>query len=207
MSWAKLSDDFHAHPKILAVGNVGAGLFVRSIAYAAHYLTDGFIPAASARMLAGPDQAVIDELVAAGLWHPCPGGYRIHEYLERNPPRDEVLARRQARAQAGQAGGFAKAAAVRRSKPEANAWQVASGLPGEPHPVATTMFVANACPVPVPVLKDPDPDARARAKHASGRARASGGQQDRRGHRPASEPVRLGDLLAQAMAAAGRAPP
>jgi hypothetical protein len=176
MSWAKLSDDFHAHPKILAVGNVGAGLFVRSIAYAAHYLTDGFIPAASARMLAGPDQAVIDELVAAGLWHPCPGGYRIHEYLERNPPRDEVLARRQARAQAGQAGGFAKAAAVRRGKPVANAWQVASGLPGEPQPVATTMFVANACPVPVPVpgeeKRDLPPTSRASSLDLGSGARA-----------------------------------
>jgi hypothetical protein len=220
MSWAKLSDDFHAHPKVLAVGNVGAGLFVRSVAYAAHYLTDGFIPAASARMLAGPDQAVIDELVAAGLWHPCPGGYRIHDYLERNPPRDEVLARRQARAGAGQLGGT-RSGAVRRSKPEANAKQVASSLLHRSLPFASTMFEANANPVPVPVpVRDPDPDARARATQVEGRTRAR--EEDRSTHRirrglaraapnpprAAGPPMRLGDILAQAMAAAAsRAPP
>jgi hypothetical protein len=230
MSWAKLADDFHAHPKVLAVGNVGAGLFVRSLAYAAAYLTDGFIPAASARMLAGPDQAVIDELVAAGLWHPCPGGYRIHDYLERNPPRDEVLARRQARATAGQVGGT-RSGALRRSKPEANAKQVASTLLPRSLPFASTMFEANANPVPVPVpVRDPDPDARARATQVEGRTRArepgegrgvqparspANAERTRRGParatpappRASGPPMRLGDILAQAMAAAGRAPP
>lgn len=147
MAWAKLADDFHSHPKVLAVGNVGAGLFARSVAYAAHYLTDGFLPAASAAMLAGPDQPIIPALVAAGLWEPCDGGYRIHQYLERNPTRAAVLERRRVRAAAGQVGGKASGSArskQTRSKP-------ASKHEASSFADASTMFEANANPVPVPV--------------------------------------------------------
>jgi hypothetical protein len=199
MSWAKLADDFHSHPKVLAVGNVGAGLFARSVAYAAHYLTDGFIPTASARMLAGPDQAIVDELVTAGLWDPCPGGYRIHEYLERNPTKATVLARRATEREKKMR------QASRRDSPGASRGE-ARGIP--PTPV----------PVPVPIK---DPDARARALQSEGHARAqnrkqtggfAGGAGESLRHRglarasppprPASEPMRLGDVLAAAMARA-----
>ena len=47
MTWTKLADNFHAHPKLLAVGLAGTGLFARALSYAADYLTDGRIPVES----------------------------------------------------------------------------------------------------------------------------------------------------------------
>jgi hypothetical protein len=164
MSWAKLSDDFHSHPKVLAVGNVGAGLFARSVAYAAHYLTDGFLPAASAHMLAGPDQAVMEQLVAVGLWEPCPGGYRIHEYLERNPTKAEMAARRAATSER-----------QRRHRDRTEGEPGADLSRGLSRGLSrVTRRVTNAsvfAPVPVPVKKK-NPDARARATGVEGRTRA-----------------------------------
>lgn len=104
MPWFVVDDSAHMHPKIVAAGNAALGLWLRAGAYAAQHLTDGTVPGVIAKMYGTPAQ--VRKLVAAGLWHasghtcprcpqPQPGDYQIHDYLEYNPSRCTVQARRE----------------------------------------------------------------------------------------------------------------
>ncbi|WP_069743061.1 hypothetical protein [Streptomyces sp. EN23] len=104
MSWFKIDDGFHCHPKVFAAGTPAIGLYVRCGSWAAQQVTDGVVPKHVAKMYGTP--RMIKALVDAGLWHQkghgcesCPeldaNSYAIHQYLERNPSRVETeLARK-----------------------------------------------------------------------------------------------------------------
>ncbi|UOB09124.1 hypothetical protein MQE23_08665 [Streptomyces sp. HP-A2021] len=104
MSWFKIDDGFHCHPKVFAAGTPAVGLYVRCGSWAAQQVTDGIVPKHVAKMYGTP--RMIKALVDAGLWHQkghdcesCPeldaNSYAIHQYLERNPSRVETeLARK-----------------------------------------------------------------------------------------------------------------
>lgn len=104
MSWFKIDDGFHCHPKVFAAGTPAIGLYVRCGSWAAQQVTDGVIPKQIAKLYGTP--RMIKALVDAGLWHQkghgcesCPqldaNSYAIHQYLERNPSRvDTELARK-----------------------------------------------------------------------------------------------------------------
>lgn len=97
MTWFKVDDAFHCHPKILEVGNEGAGFYVRCGSYCAQHLTNGFVPAGIA-LLYGSHK-LVKALVVARLWRPVDGGWQIHDYLHYNPSRAQVEAEREAAAQ------------------------------------------------------------------------------------------------------------
>jgi len=66
-----------------------------SISYCADVLTDGEILAAA--LPPGIPRKAVNELVSTGLWEsPTRGVYRLHDYLDYNPSRDQVAALRQA---------------------------------------------------------------------------------------------------------------
>jgi hypothetical protein len=92
MPWFKLDDNFHLHPKVHDAGNAAVGLWVRCGTYSAQYLTDGHVPAKVVREYGR--SAEIKALVAARLWVPNGDGFVIPDYLEYNPSREQVLARR-----------------------------------------------------------------------------------------------------------------
>ena len=95
MSWVKVDDHYPDHPKLQALGDdydAGLSLDIRGKCYASANLTDGFIPARMFRH----ESAMIARLVEVGLWHVAEGGYMIHDYLEYNPSREEVLKKREA---------------------------------------------------------------------------------------------------------------
>ncbi|MFB7007863.1 MULTISPECIES: hypothetical protein [unclassified Streptomyces] len=104
MSWFKIDDGFHCHPKVFAAGTPAIGLYVRCGSWAAQQVTDGVIPKQIAKLYGTP--RMIKALVDANLWHQkghecesCPeldaNSYAIHQYLERNPSRVETeLARK-----------------------------------------------------------------------------------------------------------------
>ncbi|OHV46639.1 hypothetical protein BBK14_01970 [Parafrankia soli] len=93
MPWFRISDDATDHPKVEAAGNEAFGLWVRLGAYAARQLTDGVIPGPVAVRYG--DQALIDRLVAVRLLDVVEGGgWAIHDYLDHNPSRAEILADR-----------------------------------------------------------------------------------------------------------------
>lgn len=124
MVWVRLDDHFDEHPKIQEVGPLGIALFTAGLAYCNRNLTDGFIPWSAARSLvsweflepknkdgkqriatvaitsgmSGDDvtsEYVISLLKSAGLWKEVPGGFKIHDYLDFQPSKQEVLKERE----------------------------------------------------------------------------------------------------------------
>ncbi|MBP8536106.1 hypothetical protein [Streptomyces sp. MK37H] len=107
MAWSRIDDSLHSHPKIMQVGNAATGLYVRLISYAGQHLTDGFVPASVARSYGTPRllAALCDANLLAKVdpksnqtsetRPPLQGpGYVIHDYLDYNPSREQVLAER-----------------------------------------------------------------------------------------------------------------
>ncbi|MFC8925250.1 mucin-2 [Streptomyces albidoflavus] len=108
MTWFKVDDTAHTHPKLLKAGNAALGLWLRAGAYAAQHLTEGVIPGVVAQLYGTAPQA--RKLVASGLWHahghgcgrcpqPAAGDYVIHDFLIYNPTRARVEQERSAAAE------------------------------------------------------------------------------------------------------------
>jgi len=123
MPWVRVDDHFDEHPKMARVGPLGWAMWVAGLAYCNRNLTDGFIPWSVAMRLVsweflsphpsdgttlvwtigigtgahGEDvtcEYVIGLLVDACLWTEVDGGYRVHDFKDYQPTRDEVLAER-----------------------------------------------------------------------------------------------------------------
>jgi hypothetical protein len=95
MPWAKLDDALTFHAKIIDAGNAATGVWARGLAWSSQHLTDGFIPTKIARVIAGESRGALGALTRSRLWVDRPGGYQINDYLEYNPSRAEVLAKRE----------------------------------------------------------------------------------------------------------------
>ena len=168
MVWAKLDDQFHASKKLgwlepdLMLAAVG--LHTLALSYCANQLTDGHIPTAQVVRLAGQP---VDNLVAqllqkgpmgeSGLWERAKGGFQIHDYLDYNPSRAQVLDERKRKSEGGRRGGFASGKARREAPatayPQADArgdaWtKLGSMLPELPE----LPDASGASGTPVPVL-------------------------------------------------------
>lgn len=120
MTWAKLDDGFCWNHKVVQAGNEAAGVYARALAHCSSQLTDGFVPEKVAGLIADGRRKPITALLEAGLWERDDGGYRIADYLDYNPSRAVVEARREALAEAGRRGGLA-AGASRGGKAKAKA--------------------------------------------------------------------------------------
>lgn len=92
MPWFKVDDNLGFHHKVIAAGNPAMGLWVRAGAICAQQLMDGFVPDHMATTLGTRGQA--QRLVAAGLWEAVQGGYRFHEWADRQPSKVSVEAER-----------------------------------------------------------------------------------------------------------------
>jgi len=97
MTWFRLDDNFHDHPKVIRAGNAAVGLWVRCATYSSSYLTDGYIEADIAR--ARGTRREIDRCVDSTLWVPNGSGFLMPDYLEYNPSAEQV---REERAKARQ---------------------------------------------------------------------------------------------------------
>lgn len=142
MAWVKVDDTAPEHPKFLMLGRdrlAGIGLWLVGLAYSNRYLTDGFIPA-GALPGTGDVTKLAARLVAVCLWERVQGGYRIHDYSDYQPSREETEALRATRAEAGRKGGR-RSGSTRSSKAEANA-SASAQAPG------TKQTEANVNPVP-----------------------------------------------------------
>lgn len=189
MSWAKLDDAFCTHPKILAVGNAGAGLFARMLSWASAHLTDGVVTRYCATMLEGDDTLVLTtRLVEVGLLEPREdGSFMIHDFGVYNPSAAKEKAKRAKNAE--------RQARHRVTKPVTNA---VSNATSNGVSNAVTNAVSNACPVPVPVpvpLNNPDPP-----NPPSGGTGVGVG--DGGGNAPSSPPVRRSNRLWDTLATA-----
>ena len=139
MTWVKLDDQFPDHPKLAELGELtpAAGwLHVCALCYSARYLTDGRIPGGQVpRLMASDTKPLVEVLLEVGLWERDGTGYQIHDYLDYNPSRAQVLAEREAKKAGGRRGGKAAARAraeaapqgYAQGQPQASAQAYASG--------------------------------------------------------------------------------
>lgn len=97
MTWFKLDDGFHCHPKVLEAGNEVIGLYVRCGSWASQQLTDGFVPTSIALLYGSCE--LTEVLVAVNLWTRVSGGWQMHDYLTYNPSKQQVQADRHAAAE------------------------------------------------------------------------------------------------------------
>jgi hypothetical protein len=158
MTWVRIDDGFGDHPKILAVGPIGAIIHMRAFCYCSRHLTDGFIPMGAVEGLLhgiehigiadggcpglfefGHDANEVDwpeTLVKNKLWERSKNsdGYFVHDYLDYNPSKREILELRKKKKIAGQAGGQASAQARGRATVEHT---VEESLNSPPHPLNT----------------------------------------------------------------------
>lgn len=154
--WFRLDVNYPRHPKVLAVGIVAEVLTTRAMAHCAEFLTDGVllitdVPSISQKLKPPQIKAAINQLVAVGLWERLDEGYLIHDYLDRQPSKEEVMGRHQRRAEAGRAGGLArsKGQANASTTDQANAKQMLR--PGNKH--KTEQYVTETSnPSPTPSL-------------------------------------------------------
>jgi hypothetical protein len=93
VSWVRVDDGFTEHPKVIGLSDAAFRLHIHGMCYSARQLTDGLIPSQWLRGTGRKPKAVL-ELVSAGLWDEIEGGYRIHDYLEYQVSRDQVLYKR-----------------------------------------------------------------------------------------------------------------
>jgi hypothetical protein len=106
MSWGKIDDKLHNHPKFARAGAEAIGVWTMCLSHCCDYLTDGYIARDIVVRFAGGEEAA-DRVAArligcgtrpgdAGLWEIADGGWQMHDYSDYNPSRAKVLAEREA---------------------------------------------------------------------------------------------------------------
>ena len=98
MAWIRLDDQIAHHPKITSATPTSLWLYVAALGFSQKYLTNGYIPKQSLSAISHLRNVsrASRELVAAGLWEKVTDGFQIHDYLDFNDSRDELLAKRAA---------------------------------------------------------------------------------------------------------------
>ena len=96
MTWFKVDDSFHSHPKVLAAAPAALGLWVVAGSWSGANLSDGFVPDHVLPRLLPDGATLAQQLVAAGLWKRARGGYRFHDWDVYNPKRTDVEEERKA---------------------------------------------------------------------------------------------------------------
>lgn len=106
-------------------------LYTLALIFAGDRLTDGRIAQQFALETAG-GYAPADELVAAGLWTPAPGGWAIADYLRHHRSAAHVRSVSEARRSAGAKGGHAKQAKQIATRTPSNLLETPAQEAGKP---------------------------------------------------------------------------
>lgn len=113
MTWAKLDDRFHSHPKTIRTWErspAALGLLVRAIAWSAAYELDGLVPDDIFTSWV-PDEIQREELISVlhevGFLERNEHGWMLHDFCDCNKSRGELERGREARRRAGHEGGKA----------------------------------------------------------------------------------------------------
>ncbi len=100
MTWFKVDDRFHSHPKVLALRagkyeETAIALWVKAGAWCMSNLTDGAVPSYAVETLVRRNGAkAAAELVRVGLWEVDGDGFRFRAWDEYQPSKSEVEAKR-----------------------------------------------------------------------------------------------------------------
>lgn len=139
MTWFKVDDAFHSHPKVLAAGAAPLGLWVVAGSWCGANLTGGFVPDFVLPRLVDNAVEYAEVLVHTGLWIKVEGGHQFHDWSEFQPDAEAEKEKRRKRAESGRKGGLASGVArsKRATNREANGEAIASGVASglvEPRP-------------------------------------------------------------------------
>lgn len=96
MTWFKVDDSFHSHPKVLAAEPAALGLWVVAGTWSSANLTDGFVPDHVLPRLLPDAVKLAEQLVTCGLWRRARGGHRFHDWGDYNPSSEDVKREREA---------------------------------------------------------------------------------------------------------------
>ena len=100
MAWGRLDDGYYDHPKVLKAldSDAGAvGLHCRAIAYCAKHQLDGHLSeraVCSLMPLQSDREKAVAALLDAGLLERNGDSYVVHDFLDYNPSREEVIEKR-----------------------------------------------------------------------------------------------------------------
>lgn len=142
MPWLRVDDAMWRNRKVMPVSPLAKCLWVWAMGYSADQLTDGRLTLVDMRQVAtatGLDdwEGPVKELFASGLMESdaeCP--YIIHDYLDYNPSREQVLKERAENA---------------RRQADWKSGKRHEATPTDATADSITNSVSNKCPVPVPV--------------------------------------------------------
>lgn len=106
MTWGKVSDDLHSHPKWTGASVNAKALWATALSYCSGYLTDGKVSADDHLPTLAVEtfglvpsslrkaRAAADELVARGLWKSTDTGWKFHDWKDNNPLASQVRQKR-----------------------------------------------------------------------------------------------------------------
>lgn len=104
MTWFKVDDRFHSHPKALATSLAALGLWTVAGSWSSDHRQGGAVPDHVLPSLSRGASELADELVAAGLWRRVRGGYQFHDWDDKNPTKEEAIAQSDKRSSGGSLG-------------------------------------------------------------------------------------------------------
>lgn len=90
MAGFTVEDSLHSHPKALEASLAAIGLWTLAGSWSGDHRKDGFVSDRAVESLSRGSVELADELVAAGLWKRAKGGYRFHQWEQRNPTASEA---------------------------------------------------------------------------------------------------------------------
>jgi len=97
MAWLRIDDRARTHPKIIKAGSSAAWLWFCGLSYCREHLTDGKIDKKAIKILTSDltfPQKFAKKLVEVGLWHDRGSYYEVHDFLDWNPSKEQVIAQR-----------------------------------------------------------------------------------------------------------------
>jgi hypothetical protein len=152
MTWVRLDDGYYQHPKVRAAGEQAAWMNVVALCWSNANLTDGFVPAEQVQWLTkiGKPAVLAQRLVAANMWEPVEGGFRVHDFLHYQFSAEQIRTDRD-KAKTRMAGMRARR---RSSSVRANSQGTSEGVQDLPSPLV--LSEQGARPQPAPVRDNPD---------------------------------------------------
>ena len=110
MPWGRVDDTYYDHAKVRKlprpIRNAASGLYWRAISLCNRQMTDGVLTQEDIDLIDGTPEEV-QALVRAGLLERHGKRWQVHDYLEFNKSRAEIIALREKLSEAGRSGGLA----------------------------------------------------------------------------------------------------
>lgn len=103
MSWGKVDDRLHSHPKWRRASKGARALWATALSWCSDQANGGHIPSDMLGFLDGT-RAEADCLVRVGLWVVDDGGWAFHQWDERNPDASSARAAQDAKKEGGRLG-------------------------------------------------------------------------------------------------------